>query len=188
MYDKKLIWLGSLVAIGVISSNSALAQTNQSDSSGGQTFSSQTMQIDSQNGNGISSSAQFNPVTGEIVGGSISNPIAIQDATNQSLGCSGNVCVEGGANQPREVTLNEIAEALDASLEQSLDNLATAESQAKQASAGPRRIARRSTIGDRRGVCVNPVFEAREVVERQLFETEKFIEQVEQIEPQKNIW
>lgn len=188
MYDKKLIWLGSLVAIGIISSNSVLAQTNQSDSSGGQTFSSQTVQIDSKNGNGIPPTTQFNPATGEVVGGGISDPVELQSTSIQSIGCSGDTCVEGNANQPREVTLNEIAEALDASLEQSLDNLAAAENKAKQASAGPRRIARRSTIGEQDGICVNPVFEAREIVERQLLETEKFIEQVDRIEPQKNIW
>ncbi|MEL6494309.1 MAG: hypothetical protein AAFQ41_04195 [Cyanobacteria bacterium J06623_7] len=189
MEDKKLIWIGSLVAAGIITSSSAVAQTNQSDASGGQTFSSPTVQIDSQNGNGIPPTTQFNPTTGEVLGGGINNPVDLQSNSVESIGCPGGVCNSGNIDQPRNVTLNEIAEVLDASLEQSLDNLAAAENDAKLADAGPRRIARRSAVDEQdMRACINPVFEARKQVETQLLETEKFIEQVDQIEPQKNIW
>ena len=189
MNDKKLIWLSSLVAVGIITSSTAVAQTNQSDTSGGQTFSSPTVQIDSQNGNGIPPTTQFNPTTGEVIGGGIDSPVQLKGASGTNLGCVGDSCNSSNASQPREVTLNEIAEVLDASLEQSLDNLAAAENNAKLAEAGPRRIARRSAVSDGSArACVNPVFEAREIVEQQLVETEKFIEQVDRIEPQKNIW
>ena len=188
MYDKKLIWLGSLVTVGIVTSNSVVAQTNQSDTSGGQTFSAPTVQIDNKNGNGIPPTTQFNPTTGEVVGGGISNPVELQGASGQNVGCSGDACVEGNANQPREVTLNQVAEVLDASLERSLDNLAAAENKARLADAQPRRIARRSAVSEDKGVCINPVFEAREILKKQLMETEKFIEQVDRIEPQKNIW
>ncbi|MEO0928750.1 MAG: hypothetical protein AAFY63_23170 [Cyanobacteria bacterium J06643_13] len=200
MYDKKLIWLGSLVTAAIITSNSAVAQTNQSDTSGGQTFSSPTQQIDSKNGNGIPPTTQFDPATGEVIGGGLDNPVQLNNPTGDNsdqtgevaselnLGCAENSCAESGA-QPRQVTLNEVAEALDAGLKQSLDNLAAAENNAQLADAGPRRIARRSAVSNQDArACVNPVFEARDLVERQLAESEKFIEQVNQIEPQKNIW
>ncbi|MEL6579854.1 MAG: hypothetical protein AAFQ14_08880 [Cyanobacteria bacterium J06621_12] len=200
MDSKKLIWLGSLIA-AIVTSNSVLAQTNQSDTSGGQTFSSPTQQIDSKNGNGISPTTEFNPATGEVIGGGIDSPVQLKNAagnnsgeasdiaTDFNLGCSGDSCTKGNSSQPREVSLNEVADALDAALEQSLDNLAAAENNAQLADAGPRRIARRSAVSNQDvRACVNPVFEARDLVERQLAESEKFIEQVNQIEPQKNIW
>lgn len=96
---------------------------------------------------------------------------------------------EGNGSQPREVTLNDVAEALETGLEQSSDSLATAESSAKVADAAPRRIARKSGVLDEElRACVNPVKQARDAVNKQLFESEKFIKQVNQIEPQKNIW
>ena len=242
MDKKKLICLGSLVTAGIVTCNSVLAQTNQSDTSGGQTFSSPTIQIDSKNGNGIPPTTQFNPATGEVIGGGIDSPVRLNatanlsnqtgdvtnqtgdlanptsnlanqtgdlsnqtgDVTNQTgdpanqesdlanetgdLGCSRDICINNDS-QPREVTLNEVADALNAALEQSLDNLAAAENNAQLADAAPRKIARRSAVSDQEiRACVNPVFEARDIVERQLAESEKFIEQINQIETQKNIW
>ena len=247
MHDRQLIWL-SLVAAGVITSTSAVAQTNtntnQSDTRG-QTYSAPSVSIDSINGNGIPSTTLYDPATGEISGGGIDTPIrfgsfsgsgsgigfgrspgsvfgnasgnasgtgfgsngnntnrpgagngvatAGEDgnsvATDSTLGCASEACLKVNGSQPREVTLNEVAEALNNGLEQSLDNLAAAENKARLADSGPRRIARRSarSAGETRA-CINPVYEAREIVERQLLETEKFIEQVNEIEPQKNIW
>ncbi|MEM6611384.1 MAG: hypothetical protein AAF652_03850 [Cyanobacteria bacterium P01_C01_bin.72] len=214
MDKKKLIWLGSFVTAGIVTCNSVLAQTNQSDTSGGQTFSSPAIQIDSQNGNGIPPTTQFNPATGEVIGGGIDTPVRLNATANNSgkasgvanqtgdvanqagdvanqtgdLGCSRDICINNDS-QPREVTLNEVADALNAALEKSLDNLAAAENNAQLADAAPRKIARRSAVSDQEiRACVNPVFEAQDLVERQLAESEKFIEQVNQIEPQKNIW
>lgn len=189
MYDKKFIWLGTVVTVGIISSNAAFAQTNQSDTSGGQTVNAPTINIDSQNGNGISPTTQLDPVSGEIVGGGIKTPVRIDNSGQGegiAVGCTTTSCAEG---QPRSVTINQVAEVLNTSLEQSLDNLAAAEQNAQLADAGPRRIARRSAVSDQdMRACVNPVYEARDVFERRLVESEKFIEQVNQIEPQKNIW
>ena len=188
MDDRKLIWLGTFVAVGIISTGSVVAQTNQSDTSGGQTYSANTVNIDSQNGNGVPPTTQLNPNTGEVVGGGIKTPVQI-DNTGEgegiAVGCATTSCAEG---QPRSVTLNQVAEVLDASLEQSWDNLAAAEQNAELAGAGPRRIARRSAVSDESIACINPVYEAQDAVEKQLMESEKFIEQVDRIEPQKNIW
>lgn len=204
MHNRQLIWLG-LVAAGVITSTSAVAgtnDTNHSDASAGQTYSAPSVHIDSINGNGISGKTLYYPAKGEIVGGEIVTPIRFGDFSGGASGtgfgrnlesffdnASGNSSGTGVGNQPREVTLNDVAEALNNGLEQSLDNLAAVENKAKLADSEPRRIARRS--GDDAGetrACVNPVYEAREIVERQLIETEKFIEQVNEIEPQKSTW
>jgi len=190
MDDKKLIWLGTVIAVGIMTTSSVVAQTNQSDTSGGQTFSANTVNIDSENGNGISPTTQLDPATGEVIGGGIKTPVQIDNSSGEgagvAIGCTSTSCAEG---QPRNVTINQVAEALDASLEQSLDNLAAAEQNAESAASGPRRIARRSAVSDKDSrACINPLYEARDVVERQLVESEKFIEQVDRIEPQKNIW
>ena len=252
MKDKQLLWLGSLVAMGIVTASIPVsAQTNQSDTSGVQTFSAPSVSVDSFSS--FASGTSFNPDTGTFsIGGS--DPIQLDsffgnasgtgfgnllgsdpgtnagfnngasgtgssintDSGNSSSGvsnngdrvgdgsiatgesegsstasgspvdCSTKTCLEVGDSQPREVTINEIAEALENGLEQSLDNLAAAERKVQLAKDGPRRIARRSAIGDR--TCVNPVYQVREVLREQLSESKKFIEQVEQIEPQKNIW
>ena len=186
MHDKKLIWLGTLVTVGIITTSSVVAQTNQSDTSGGQTYSDNTVHIDSQNGNGISPNTQLDPATGEVVGGEIKTPVRVNNSGEGEIavGCATTSCAEG---QPT-VTINQVAEVLDASLELSLDNLAAAEQNAELANAEPRRIARRSAVSNEAQACVNPVYEAREVVKRQTIESEKFIEQVDRIEPQKSIW
>jgi hypothetical protein len=181
MYDQKLTWLSFLVAAEIIMSGSVMAQTNQSDTSGGQTYSSPTVSIDSQNGNGIPPTTQFNPNTGEVVGGGIRNPIRLDDSNGLGSGGSG--------SEPREVTLNDVAEALETGLDQSLENLATVENNIKSADGEPRKIVRRSGVEDEEiRTCINPVNQARDGVKKQLFEAEKFIKQVDQIEPQKNIW
>lgn len=190
MKDKKLVWLGILAAVGIFTANSVEAQTNQSDASGGQTVNAPTQMIDSTNGNGVSPTSQFDPATGQVVGGKIDNPVQIDpnlaDGEGLTVGCQTSSCSQ---TQPREVTFSQVAEVLDASLERSLDNLAAAENDAKLANAEPRRIARRSAVSDGDvKACVNPVYEARETVERQLVESQKFIQQVNEIEPQKNIW
>ncbi|MFM2312190.1 MAG: hypothetical protein RLZZ04_1466 [Cyanobacteriota bacterium] len=181
MYDQKLIWLSFLVVAEIIMSGSVMAETNQSDTSGGQTYSSPTVSIDSQNGNGIPPTTQFNPNTGEVVGGGITNPIRLDNPSDLGSGVDG--------AQPREVTLNDVAEALETGLDKSLESLATAENNVKSADAGPRKIVRRSGVEEEEiRTCINPVDQARDGVRKQLFEAEKFIKQVNQIEPQKNIW
>jgi hypothetical protein len=202
MHDQQLIWLSCLVAAGVVTSTSvvAQAQTNQSDTTGNQTYSAPSVNIDNLNGNGFSGTTQYNPATGQVVGGAIKTPIRFGDFSGGSSGtgfgrdpgdASGNssgTSSEDNGSQPREVTLSEVAEALNNGLEKSLDNLATAENDAKLAESQPRRITRRSADREDETTCVNPVSKAREIVKRQLAETEKFIEQVNPIEPKKNIW
>lgn len=234
MQNKQLLWLGSLVTIGIISASpSVMAQTNLSDVSGGQTFSAPSVGIDGLNGNGFNNSVQFDPATGTFSGGGLETPISFESfgpngsnsiGTGESLSpdgstsvgsvdCSGDSCIGNG--KPQQVTLNEVADALGDSLEQSLDNLAALENETKVADAGPRRIARRSSLNDpqacgcsasepRRivrnpddakfGGCCNDSdlktrqLEARRIVDQQVEEAKKFIEQIDQIKPENNIW
>ncbi|MGL6344295.1 MAG: hypothetical protein ACRC80_34760 [Waterburya sp.] len=243
MYNKQLFWLGFLATLGIVMMTASVkAETNQSDTSGGQTYSSPTVSIDSINGNGISNIIQFDPVTGTFFGGGLETPISFGSgfgsgsgsgfgnglgngtgvgtgtgtgtgigtgtgtgnsesgdggttATGEDNGnvadgsveCSTKNCLAANGNQPKQITLNDLAKLLADNLNDSLDNLAAAEKSGQLANAAPRRIARRGTLSDLR-TCPNPAIEAREIVEKQLDESQKFIQQVNHIETQKNIW
>lgn len=230
MQNKQLLWLGSLVTVGIIATSPAVvAQTNQSDTTGIQTFSAPSVGIDGINGNGFFNQVTFDPVTSTFSGGGLGEPISMKSlsvsagnsigvegsnpsgsSTIGSVDCSGKDCIGNGESQ--EVSLDQVAEVLGDNLEQSLDTLAAIENEASVADAGPRRIARRSSLNatcvcdpsePRRisrnpevkagGCCPNPdsnirELEARRIVQQQLEEAKKFIEQVEQIKPEKYIW
>ncbi len=277
MRYKQILRLGSLVTLGILTATTSVTAqsvTNNSDTSGFQTYSSPTVGIDSNNGNGIPSTTQYNSATGEFVGGGIKNPIRFGSARGSGLGSgsarartsglgsssgnssnsisgsgtgsgsgsgsgnsegfiSGNSKGSGsgnseGSSNNTEVTLNDVATILGDSLNSSLDNLAAAEQagQAEQAVSAtpndPRRITRRNSDSDNRACgCANPAsskprhivrssstacgcansssttkarqiedreIQARQIVEKQLAESKKFIRQVNQINPDKNIW
>ncbi|WP_019508588.1 hypothetical protein [Pleurocapsa sp. PCC 7319] len=212
MYKKQRLWLGFLVAAGMLTvTTSVQAQTNQSDVSAGQTFSAPSVSIDSINGNGISNIVQYDPDTGMVYGGGLENEINIGSAN---------------VDQGSEITLNEVATVLENNLEQSFNNLAAIENEAgTQVAEGPRRLARRNSDVAGRQTCGCPNLtdeaanarriargsdselcgcdnsaslkfseyearriEAREVVEMQLNESKKFIEELEKIELENNIW
>ncbi|MGL5940604.1 MAG: hypothetical protein ACRC2S_09490 [Waterburya sp.] len=206
MHNKQLFWLGFLATLGIVMMTASVkAETNQSDTSGGQTYSSPTVSIDSMNGNGISNVVQFDPVTGTFFGSGFGSGSG-SGSGNGLAGAAGNGSGNGengdgsttatgkddgssqaNGNQPRQVTLNDLAKLLADNLNNSLDNLAAAEKSGQVADAAPRRIARRGTLSDLR-TCPNPAIEAREKLENQLSQSKKFIEQVNQIELEKNIW
>ncbi len=275
MRYKQILWLGSLITLGILTATTSVTAqsvTNNSDTSGFQTYSSPTVSIDSNNGNGIPPTTQYNPATGEFVGGGIKNPIRFGSARGSGLGSgsarartsglgsgsgsdngsgsgsglgsgtgsgsgsgSGSGNSEGsvsgnskGASNNTEVTLNDVATILGDSLNSSLDNLAAAEQagQAGQTASAtpdnPRRITRRNSDSKNRACgCANPAsskprhivrssstacgcansgstakarqiedreIQARQIVEKQLAESKKFIQQVNQIDPDKNIW
>lgn len=231
MQNKQLLWLGSLVTVGILATSpSVVAQTNQSDVSGGQTFSAPSIAVDGINGNGFYNAIQYAPSTGTFFGGPLGNPISFKSlmpSGSNSIGrgdpngasitgageCWGENCV--GKKNPPTISVDDLAEVLGENLEQSLDNLAAIENESGIADAGPRRIVRRSSLNNieacvcdptepRRisrnpeleklaACCENPDFdnreiEARRIVQDQLEEAKKFIEQVEQIQPEKYIW
>ncbi len=202
---KQLFWLGTLVMAGILTVTTTIstsAQTNQSDTSGANNTSSPSTTVDTGNrgsGSGAAPTFQYNSATGMVSGGGLSSPIYLGfgnsfggasgtgSAGTDSGNDSGTASGTGSDNQTTELTLNEVAEALQTNLQQSLDNLAAAENKDTLADSGPRRITRRSSEAEARE-CVNPVYEARQMAERQLEETKKFIQQVNQIEPEKNLW
>ena len=104
MNYQKLSWLSSLVVLGTIASTlPVVAETNQSDTSGGQTYSAPTVSIDSNNGNGIPTDTQYNPNTGEIIGGGINEPIQFDSASGSgSASGFGN----GNVNNPNSTPAN----------------------------------------------------------------------------------
>ncbi|MEM8827732.1 MAG: hypothetical protein AAGE96_00055 [Cyanobacteria bacterium P01_G01_bin.19] len=120
--------------------------------------------------------------------------------SNSSLGkgeCTSSDCLST-EGESQKLTLNDAAEILEDNLDASLKQLAEAETTRNEAVASgmerkPVRIYRRSAQA-----CPSPDFstiEARkaelhqiEVVQKQLAESQKFIEQVNIIDPEANIW
>ncbi|MGL5793777.1 MAG: hypothetical protein ACRC06_05100, partial [Waterburya sp.] len=168
MHNKQLFWLGFLATLGIVMMTASVkAETNQSDTSGGQTYSSPTVSIDSINGNGISNIIQFDSVTGTFFGGGLETPIRFGSGFGSGSGSGSGNGLAGGSgsgsgnglaggsgsgsgngengevgttatgkddgssqangNQPRQVTLNDLAKLLADNLNNSLDNLAAAE-------------------------------------------------------------
>lgn len=242
MRYKQILRLSSLVTLGILTATTSVTAqsvTNNSDTSGFQTYSSPTVAIDSNNGNGIAPTTEYNSATGEFVGGGIKDPIEFGSARgsgssignarrNVSGSDSRNGSRNGSGNGFKEITLNDAATLIEGSLNSSLDNLAVAEQagQAGQTASAtpddPRRITRRNSDSNNRACsCANPAsskprhiirssstacgcanssstaearkiedreIQARQIVEKQLAESKKFIEQVNQINPDKNIW
>jgi hypothetical protein len=105
------------------------------------------------------------------------------DTTGHQTYSAPSVAVGTSSGNSRAVTLNDVAELLAGDLNQSLEQLAAAENAAKVADSAPRRIARRATKD-----CINPAFQARKTVESKLEQSKEFIEQVNQIQPEKAMW
>ena len=161
MQYKKWLLTGTLAAIAAVTTSvPALSQQNRSDTTGHQTFSAPSVGVGGSFGSGGS--------IGEITG---NTNISRRNSSGDSSGSS------------RAVTLNDVAELLGGDLNQSLEQLAAAENTAKVADSAPRRIARRATKD-----CINPAFQARKTVESKLEQSKKFIEQVNQIQPEKAMW
>jgi hypothetical protein len=163
MHHKQWLLLSSKVVIiaGVITATTSMSvQANQSDTSGHQTYSAPSVPVGGSSGSGGS--------IGKIIG---ATDISRRNSPGESSGNS------------RAVTLNDVAKLLGSDLNQSLDQLAASENAAKTADSAPRRIARRATKD-----CINPAFQARKTVESKLEQSKKFIEQVNQIQPEKAMW
>lgn len=114
-----------------------------------------------------------NTITGDVntLGSDSSNAITI---------CFSNPCVPSGEST-KAITLNELANLIEDDLQQSLNDLAIAEEIGDEEQ--PRRFVRRRSSN-----CINPAIQARETVQTKLEESQQFIEQVEQLNPDNNIW
>lgn len=120
--------------------------------------------------NDLSSSGN-NTITGDAntLGSDSSDTITI---------CFSDPCIPSGEST-KAVTLNELADLIEDDLQQSLNDLAAAENIDEQ----PRRFVRRRSSN-----CINPAIQAREIVQTKLEESRQFIEQIEQLNPENNIW
>jgi hypothetical protein len=107
---------------------------------------------------------------GNILGADSSNTITI---------CFSDPCIPSGESS-KAITVNELADLIEDDLQQSLNDLAAAEDLDDNQ---PRRFVRR-----RSSDCINPAIQAREVVQAKLEESRQFIEQIEQLNPDNNIW
>ncbi len=165
MQYKKWLLTSTLAAIAAVTTSvPALSQENRSDTTGHQTFSAPSVGVGTSSGSGLN--------MGKIIG---ATNISRRNSPGESSG-------ESSGNS-RAVTLNDVAELLAGDLNQSLEQLAAAENAAKVADSAPRRIARRATKD-----CINPAFQARKTVESKLEQSKEFIEQVNQIQPEKAMW
>lgn len=103
--------------------------------------------------------------------------------------CESDLCVDN-AQQADEIELsfNEIAELIESDLDRTVEQLAAAEAAAQQLEDEPRRIARSSSLSEK---CPNPKIaaaKARKTLQDKLDNTKMFIEQMELINPDTNIW
>ena len=193
MRYQKLSWLGSLALFGIIASTSSVsAQTNQSDTTGTQTFSAPAVSVDGQSptfdlgslsGSGAGSSSQVSysdaaSVLGKGLSTSLDNLAAIQQG--------GPVTAAAPNSGPRRIARRSSSHACGCA------NPASTAS-----NDGPRRIVRQ-VQGAGKSCCANPtieagngkyrVIQARKMVEEQLDASKKFIEQVNQTDSRNSIW
>ena len=128
--------------------------------------------IQSLNDLGSGAGNNTNTITGDVntLGSDGSNAITI---------CFSNPCVPSGESS-KAITLNELANLIEDDLQQSLNELAAAEEIGDEQ---PRRFVRR-----RSSDCINPAIQARETVQTKLEESRQFIEKIEQLNPDNNIW
>ncbi|VEP12226.1 conserved exported hypothetical protein [Hyella patelloides LEGE 07179] len=104
------------------------------------------------------------------------------DSSNTVTICFSDPCVPSGEGT-RAISLNDLAELIENDLQNSLNELAAAEAVEQRASNQPRKFVRRRSAN-----CVNPAIQARQTVEKKLEESQKFVEQVDQLNPENSIW
>jgi hypothetical protein len=226
----------------ITSINSVFAQTtvtNQSDTTGQQTFSAPSVNIDSSNGGFSGQDVFFKPTGSDgngafsfgeleftidrnVLNSSLGNSLGLgtfgtdtggtdisrsepttpnQDSeiattsgdgedgiAKDSGSCQGELCQEDdAANNPKDITINDLAELLEVDLNESLKQLAAANDAVLKAEGEPRRIVRRQNLDEQRA-CVNPAIEASKKVGSKLQQSRNFIEKVNQIQPEKGLW
>ena len=104
------------------------------------------------------------------------------DSSNAITICLSNPCLPSGEGT-RAISLNELAELIENDLQNSLQELAAAEASEQRANNQPRKFVRR-----RASNCISPAIQARKTAEQKLAESQKFVQQIEQLNPENNIW
>lgn len=197
---------------GTISGGIINSPIELGSSSGSGLGSGSSAELGSSSGSGLGSgsSAILGSGSGSGSGagdGTITTETGEGQSSNTALGkgeCTTLTCLSA-KDSPQDISLNDAAELLENSLDASAENLAAAEEQSRIA-ANTRRNAldkevrhiTRNSNSCPNSDCHSPtqanqidkssVTEVREVLERQIAESQKFIEQVNLIDPEKNLW
>jgi hypothetical protein len=125
----------------------------------------------------------------DLIAGAIGDPnIKTATGTRRSTGLN-----EGDDIGEIKLSFNDIAELIQNDLNKSIAELAAAEAAAEDGTSGPRRIARRSGVSDAAAACENSdstvaVTGARQTLNRKLEDSRKFIEQMNSVNPNRNVW
>jgi hypothetical protein len=125
----------------------------------------------------------------KLITGAINDPnIKTAEGTRRATGLS-----EGDGIGEVELSFNDVAELIQNDINKSVAELAAAEAGAEDGTSGPRRIARRSGVSDAAAACDNSdstvaATEAREALKSKLEDSKKFIEQMNSVNPNRNIW
>lgn len=188
MYKPKkfhfLMAIASILSLGslAIAPNNANGQLLQHDTGNGvNTKNAISVPINS-SGSSTSITPNYNPTTGRVDGGGLFGEIKITpDPTQDSFESL-------AANQPREVSINDVANLLQTDLNQSLEQLSNVEATVQAAEEAPRRIVRRRNVADETRVCVNPAIQARQEAADKLKQSQDFIEDINQIDPNDALW
>ena len=191
---------------GIISGGAIDNPIDLSSGSGSGSGSGQGLGSSSGSGSGLGSSTPGDSGFGSGSGnGDLTTPDGSDaESSNNALGkgeCETVACLSA-RDGSQEVSLNDVAKLLEDNIDASLDDLIAAEKlndgESEQASI-TRRITRKNSCAARcvdsdcsaaeRGQDSNRLTaEAREVVEKQLVESQKFIEQVNLVDPDNNLW
>ena len=158
-------------------------------------------------GAGLGASSGSGSGSGASAGdGTVASENGEGESNNTALGkgeCTTIACLSA-KDGSQEITLNDAAELLENSLDTSAENLAAAEEKSRIAANTRRNALDKEVrhIARNSSSCPNPdysptqanqvdgssITEVREVLERQIAESQKFIEQVNLIDPERNLW
>jgi hypothetical protein len=129
----------------------------------------------------IQSIEDITGVSGTNSNNTAANPLN-PDSSETITICLAEPCVPAGEST-KAISLNDLAKLMEDDLQSSLNDLAATETLEKRATDQPRRFVRRKPAN-----CVNPAIQVRAELENKLAESRKFVEQVEKLNPENNVW
>lgn len=104
------------------------------------------------------------------------------DSSNTVTICFSDPCVPSGEGT-KAITLNELAELIENDLQQSLEAVAAAEALEQEVADKPRKFVRRRATD-----CISPAVQARETFNRKFQQSQEFLEQIKQLDPNNSVW
>ena len=122
-----------------------------------------------------SATSEGDPLSGET-------GIADAEGSDSVTICFVDPCVPSGEST-KAITLDELARLIERDLQQSLDDVAAAEALEQELQDRPRKFVRRRSTS-----CISPAIQARETYNRKLEQSQQFLEQMEQLNPNNSLW